>query len=171
MQITLRRCGPDDAEALALVGQATFLESYADDLDGEDILAHCRSEHGPDRYAGFLAGPAYALWGAQAPGGALVGYAVVCPPDLPIPTDAGDVELKRLYLLHRFHGGGTGWRLITTAMYAARAGGSRRLLVGVYSKNESAIAFYARQGFSPAGVRKFRVGAQVHDDLVMALQL
>ena len=44
MTIRIRECGPADAQALALVGQATFLQSYADDLPGADILAHCR-EH------------------------------------------------------------------------------------------------------------------------------
>lgn len=37
--VSLRRCGVDDANALALVGQATFLESFAGTLDGADILA------------------------------------------------------------------------------------------------------------------------------------
>jgi ribosomal protein S18 acetylase RimI-like enzyme len=58
---------------------------------------------------------------------------------------------------------------------AARAGawaaGARRLLLGVYGRNRRAIAFYARQGFIQVGVRKFEVGANTYDDLVLALGL
>ena len=46
-----------------------------------------------------------------------------------------------------------------------------RALVGVYGQNHSAIAFYKHVGFTVIGARKFRVGATLHDDLVLALDL
>jgi ribosomal protein S18 acetylase RimI-like enzyme len=45
------------------------------------------------------------------------------------------------------------------------------MLVGVYGKNDRAIAFYERVGFRVVGERKFQVGATVHDDLILALDL
>lgn len=172
MTITIRPCGPADAAALALLGQATFLQSYADSLPAADIAHHCAHEHSEARYAAWLANPDYRIWGAEkAPGGVLVGYAVMSPPDLPGAIEPGDVELKRLYLLHRFHGGGTGAALMRAVVEAARAAGAGRLLLGVYGENAAAIGFYARQGFTEAGVRKFQVGAQVYDDLVLARRL
>ncbi|WP_296595226.1 GNAT family N-acetyltransferase [Phenylobacterium sp.] len=173
MQIEIRPCGPGDAAALALVGQATFLETYAHVLPGADIVAHCEREHGADRYAGWLQRPeAYRLWGAEvAGGGPMVGYVMLSPPDLPVRTGPPDLEIKRIYLLSRFHGGGVGARLMQTALEGARALGARRVLLGVFGENASAIAFYARQGFTEAGVRKFRVGANTYDDLVLAKDL
>jgi len=173
VQIEIRPCGPGDAAALALVGQATFLETYAHILPGDDILAHCAHEHGEARYAGWLAKPeAYRLWGAYvAGGGPMVGYVMLSPPDLPVPTGPGDLEIKRIYLLSRFHGGGLGARLMNVALDAATALGAPRVLLGVYGENASAIAFYARQGFAEAGVRRFQVGANTYDDLVLAKDL
>lgn len=173
MKIDIRPCGPQDAGALALVGQATFLETYATVLPAADILAHCGHEHGEGRYAAWLARPeTYRFWAAEVAGlGATVGYVMLCPADLPVPTGPGDLEIKRIYLLSRFQGGGVGARLMTTAIDAARALGARRLLLGVYGENASAIAFYARQGFTEAGVRKFQVGANTYDDLVLARAL
>jgi ribosomal protein S18 acetylase RimI-like enzyme len=81
------------------------------------------------------------------------------------------MELKRIYLLHRFHGGGGGGLLMRTAVEAAREADARRLLLGVYSQNHSALGFYARQGFSQVGVRKFQVGEKIYDDLVLAKDL
>ena len=173
MSIEIRPCTAADAGALALVGQATFLETYATNLPAADLLAHCGHEHGPARYAAWLAMPAdYRFWAAEvAESGVLVGYVMLSPPDLPVPTGPGDLELKRIYLLSRFQGGGVGARLMTVALEAAKAMRAPRVLLGVYGENASALAFYARQGFTQAGVRKFQVGASTYDDLVLAKDL
>lgn len=169
MDVEIRRAGPGDAAALALVGQATFLETYAGRLPAANIIAHCAQEHAQARYAAWLADPECLVWIAEAADGrAPVGYALVLAPDLPIPTAAGDCEIKRFYVLGRLHGQGLGWRLMKAVVDGARAAGAQRLLLGVFSSNAPAIAFYARQGFSQAGVRKFRVGEGVYDDLVLA---
>ena len=44
-QSDLRQCASGDEAALALVGQATFLETFAGILGGEDIVAHCANAH------------------------------------------------------------------------------------------------------------------------------
>jgi ribosomal protein S18 acetylase RimI-like enzyme len=172
MQVEIRRAGPDDAAALALVGQASFLETYAGQLPGADIVAHCANQHAETRYAGWLADGGPAIWIAEAAHGqAPVGYAVVDASDLPIAAELGDVELKRFYLLGRCQGQGVGAELMRRIVDGAQAAGARRLLLGVFSANARAIAFYARQGFIQAGERKFRVGEGVYDDLVLARRL
>lgn len=171
MNLEIRPLGPADAAALALAGQATFLESYAHVLEGEDIVFHCAHEHGQSRYADWLGQPGCDFWGAFALGGAIVGYVMLCPPDLPVSTGPGDLEIKRIYLLSRFHGGGVGAALMEAALAAARRRGARRVLLGVYRENAAALGFYARQGFVQAGVRTFRVGARTYDDLVLARDL
>ena len=74
-------------------------------------------------------------------------------------------------MLSPYKGVGLGARLMTTALEAARAAGAPRVLLGVHGENRAAQAFYARQGFAQAGVRKFRVGANTYDDLVLAKSL
>lgn len=169
MSIIIRPCEPGDAAALALVGQATFLETYAGALPAADILSHCRTQHGEALYADWLKKPGYWLWLAEMEeGGAPIGYAALTPPDLPVSTGEKDVELKRIYLLHRFHGTGLGAKLMKTATDSAADAGFTRMLLGVFGGNARAIAFYARQGYAEAGVRKFRVGENEYDDLVLA---
>ena len=166
--IQLRRCVAGDEAALALIGQATFLETFAGILGGADILAHCASAHGVELYRSWLTNPDYALWLAETdPGSAPVGYMVIAPPQLPLPDTAGDLELKRIYLLGKFQGGGLGKRFVAEAVAHAQAMRARRLLLGVYSHNASAIAFYERAGFSKLGIRKFNVGGKDYDDNIM----
>jgi ribosomal protein S18 acetylase RimI-like enzyme len=167
---TLRRAGPADAPALAAVGTATFLETFAGVLPGADILAFCAGEHSQALYAGWLAA-GHPLWLAEAHAGAPVGYLALKPPELPIPVDADDLEVKRIYAFSRWHGSGLGRALIEAAADEARAQGKRRLLLGVYGGNGRAIAFYRKSGFEAVGERRFTVGAGTYDDLVMARTL
>ena len=55
--VTLRRATADDAEALALVAAATFLEAFTWMLPGRDLVAHCARNHVASVYAGYLTQP------------------------------------------------------------------------------------------------------------------
>ena len=77
-EIALRTAGSDDAERLALVGAATFLETYAGNVHGDDVVAYAREAHSPAACAALLAEPDARAWLAEvAPGGAPIGYAVL----------------------------------------------------------------------------------------------
>lgn len=169
---TLRRAGTDDVARLSLIGQATFLESFASILPGDDILLHCHRQHGPADYETRLASADGALWLAELPKGAPVGYAALSAPDLPeVEREDGDIELKRIYVLSTFHGSGVGAALMRTASDHARNAGYHRLLLGVYGRNGRAIRFYQKNGFAIIGSRRFLVGANRYDDVIMARSL
>jgi len=170
--VRIRVCGPGDEEALALVGQATFLETFAGILPGADIVAHCRREHAPAVYRGWLEGDAR-IWMAETdPAAAPIGYLVVAPASLPVrDPKPDDLEVKRIYLLQQFHGQGVGKRLMTEAARYATARGTSRLLLGVYSRNDRAVAFYEHLGFHRIGHRRFRVGDHDYDDFVLSMAL
>ena len=173
LRVAVREATTEDAPALALVGAATFLDTYSGILPGASILAHCGHHHRPEAYVAFLDRPGTRIWLAEAdPGGAPVGYSLLADPDFPpeIPRP-GDRELRRIYLLSRFHGTGVGRSLLDHAIAEARASGAGRLLLGVYPHNRRAIAFYRRAGFEQVGNRTFRVGASEFYDPVFALDL
>jgi len=168
--ISIRPAAPGDEAALALVGQATFLEAFAGILPGRDLMNHCLQQHAVEKYAAWLGDPATRMWLAEVePGGAPVGYLVLTTPDLPVP-DLGpaDAEIKRVYILHRFQGEGLGTRLMDAGRRHAAASGKRRLLLGVYSQNTSAVAFYERLGYRKIGRRSFTVGSLTCEDFVMS---
>lgn len=170
--ISIRRAVAGDEDALALAGQATFLETFSGVLDGAAIVRHCRQAHSAAQYRQWLDDPHAAIWLAEAmPGNAPVGYLVVARPDLPTADTARDLELKRIYLLGRYHGGGVGKRLLGQAIGHARSAGAARLLLGVYAGNASAIAFYRKQGFEKVAQRQFVVGGRAYDDHVLGLVL
>ena len=171
-EVSIRRAQINDEDALALVGQATFLETFSSVLDGRAIIEHCRRAHSASQYRHWLGDPDAAIWLAEAsPGHSPVGYIVVARPELPMADAQRDLELKRIYLLGRYHGGGVGKRLLSQAIGHAKLAGAARLLLGVYAGNASAIGFYRQQGFIDLTRRQFNVGGRDYDDQVMSLAL
>ena len=171
---TIRRAGEGDADALALVGAASFLSAFLDIIPGEHLIAHCQTQHSAEKYAAWLAAPdpQVACWLCEhEETGAPAGYAVTCAPDLPIAPQPGDLELKRIYLLTRAHGSGAASGLMDAALTHAKTLGTPRVLLGVYNGNARAIAFYQRNGFEIVGTRRFQVGGAMFDDLVMSRTL
>ncbi len=167
----LRRATADDAEALALIGAATFLESYAGHLPGRDIVDHCRTRHAAALYAEWAERDDHALWLVEAEGGAPVGYQVVAPAEYIPDARPGDLELKRIYLLRSLHGIGAARTLMDEGIAWAKARGARRLLVALWEGNGRAMAFYRRVGFEPIGERPFTVGGTTYTDPLLALPL
>ena len=168
--ITLRRAHADDAAKLSLVGGASFLESFADDHPGDALVTHVQDGHSADQYARWLADPAWALWIVEEAVGAPIGYAVLGPATLP-GAQAGDLELKRIYILHRWHGGGRGKALYKAVEDEARERHAKRLILAVYTANTAAQGFYAHMGFSQIANTVFMVGDKAFDDLVVAKPL
>jgi GNAT superfamily N-acetyltransferase len=171
LNINIRSCGLADADALALVSQATFLETYAGIVSGKDMTTYCADANGAAHYRAWLAQPEVRIWLAEAPAGAPVGFTVLMPNDLPLEPQPGDIQLKRIYLLRRFHGTGLGSRLLQVAIDQATAFRGRRLLLSVFRQNERALGFYARHRFTQVGTNRFRVGDTDYDDLVLSRHL
>lgn len=82
-----------------------------------------------------------------------------------------DLELKRIFLLGRYQGGGAGRRLFAQGVGYARSANAARLLLGVYAGNAAALGFYRQQGFVHLTERQFKVGGRAYDDHVMSLLL
>ena len=168
----IRAASLSDAEMLGHIGVATFVESYSDQIEGQAMVRHCTEQHSAGVYAQYLRAPDTGCWLAEhAQTGAPIGYALNCTPDLPIDTAPSDIELKRIYLLSRFHGQGIADALLQASIDHARARHCTRLLLGTYEDNQRAIGFYAKHGFVSIGTRKFNIGGKVFDDTILAKQL
>ncbi len=164
----IREASAQDADRLALIGAATFLDAFAGLLEADAIVRHCAAKHSVDAYRAALANGGQALLAEAEQGHAPVGFTLVGPPDLDAARE-GDLELKRIYTLSRFYGTGLGADLLDTVV--ARASGFERLLLGVYARNQRALAFYRKHGFETIGRRQFDVGGNLYDDEVLALSL
>ncbi len=169
--VAWRKAGPEDAEALAHLGAATFLASFANDHPGKPLIEHLKRYHSAQYYAAKLANTDVDIVIGETPLGAPVGYVMLVPPEHPELQQPGDLELKRIYLLGPWQGGGNGRALIGQALDIARARGAKRLLLAVYESNKRAVAFYERAGFAYIGETIFMVGDVPFRDMVYAKML
>ena len=168
----LRHATAADAQAVAMVAGASFLETFAGILPGADIVVHCQRNSSPAQFAFWAEDRSSVVTVAEHPEGmAPVGYSLVTMPDLPVPALPGDVELRRIYALSITRSTGLGHSRMAAALEDARALGGRRLLLGVLGRNARARAFYEREGFQLAGARRFNVGAGWYDDVIYARSL
>jgi ribosomal protein S18 acetylase RimI-like enzyme len=156
----IRRATPDDAQALAELGTATFIESFGQLYVPRDLQAFLDESHSFGAYTKVLANPDYALWIAERDGRA-IGYAQAGHCGLPhAEVKPEDGELKRLYLLKSEQNGGAGRALMDAAMAWLLHDGPRTLWLSVWSENFGAQRFYGRYGFEFAGEYEFIVGEQ-----------
>ena len=116
-RVVVREADGEDAGRLALVSDATFLETFAGMISGDALVTHCQRRHAPDYLRQLLEGGARA-WLAELDG-APIGYALLTAPELDAARE-GDIELKKIYVLSRFHGSGLAARLLDAAL--AKAG-------------------------------------------------
>lgn len=166
-----RQAKPADARALTHLGRATFLATFAVDHPGGALLDFLDQSHDEALYHTWLEDPAYHILIGETPLGAPAGYAMLTPPAHPHLARAGDIELKRIYLLPPWQGSGEAARLIDLAIEEARTRQAQRLLLAVYEVNARARRFYERHGFAHIGETIFMVGDVEFPDLVYARTL
>ena len=165
-EITIRRAGVADAQALSDIGRATFTETFGHLYPASDLAAFLDSAYGADILARTAADPAYAFWLAEHEG-APVGHALAGPCDLPHPeVTATCGEIKRLYLLKSHQNGGSGGRLFETLLAWLEGAGAKDLWLGVWSENHGAQRFYRRYGFAPVGEYGFHVGETIDREFI-----
>ncbi len=158
----IRRAGPNDAPALARLGEETFLETFVEGFaipyPAEDLAAYVARVYAPEAYAARIADAAQAVWLAGPPKRPLA-YAAAGACTLPHPeARRGDGELKLLYVRREAQGQGLGPALLDTALAWLEPAGPRPLWIGVWSGNRRAQRLYAARGFTKAGEYDFPVG-------------
>jgi ribosomal protein S18 acetylase RimI-like enzyme len=167
-QPLIRRAGLADAAALSAIGEATFRETFGHLYPRSDLEPFLAQAYALDRSRADLAHPAKASWIVEADG-AVVGFALAGPCDLPHPeVTPRSGELKRIYLLKAWQNGGLGRRLFAETLAWLQAGGPRDVWIGVWSENHGAQRFYARQGFEKVGEYGFVVGNTVDLEYILS---
>jgi GNAT superfamily N-acetyltransferase len=166
-QPLIRRATPADAADLATIGALTFAETFGHLYPPHDLAEFIARQHTPAAAGALLAREDTGAWLVEVEGRA-VGHALAGPCGLPHPeVTPACGELKRLYLLAEWQGGGLGGRLMGVVLDWLQAQGRTRIWVGVWSQNHGAHRLYARAGFERVGEYEFIVGATRDQDFIL----
>ncbi|MDQ6432761.1 GNAT family N-acetyltransferase [Mesorhizobium sp. LHD-90] len=160
-EIRVRHAIVADAVRLSRFAAAVFEEAFAGTYDPPDMHNYLREAFSPDVQAAEIADPAVSIFIADQCG-EIAGY-------VEITDDPGgnEMELNRIYLDPGQRGTGLGQRLLQVALEECARRQRRRIWLGVWHRNERAIAFYRKHGFSVCGETGFEWGDGIENGLVM----
>ena len=168
--VEIRRADPADAELLATIGARTFEETFGPDNTPEDMAAYVTANFTPAKLAGELADAATCFLIAEVDG-VTAGYATLRWGGDDGVIGAKPIELRRIYAGREWHGRGVGVALMHRCLDEAAEMGADVLWLGVWERNERAIAFYLKSGFVKVGEHDFVLGSDRQTDWVMARRL
>jgi diamine N-acetyltransferase len=169
--IRIVECGVADAEELAEIGRATFVDTYSADTSPEDMRQFLSDAYRPETVRAELEVPGSRFFIARA-GDAAAGYLKLNTGDAQGEQLEGvGLEIEAIYVRRDSQGMGIGRLMLAHARAEAEAIGADHIWLGVWELNRGAIQFYRHSGFKEVGSHPFSFGSTEHTDLIMRLDL
>jgi RimJ/RimL family protein N-acetyltransferase len=169
--LSFRQALSEDAAALAALAEQTFIDTYSEQNDAQQIREHCRKNFGIPQQLNEINDSSYAVILAYQDQ-ELVGFAQVVqnpPPDSIVADHA--VALYRYYVKKEWHGKGIATPLLVEAEQAAKDFGAKQLWLGMWEHNARALAYYQKVGFQHVGWMDYEFGGVIERDYVLLKSL
>lgn len=171
MTVKLRTCTYKDLEALREISMETFLETFGSQNSPESMQAYLEKAFNRAQLEKELSNPSSEFYLLDSDGEP-AGYLKVNTGDAQTEGMGRDsLEVERIYIRRRFHKRGLGTYLILQAVRIAEERNKERIWLGVWEKNEGAIAFYTKMGFVQTGAHSFFMGDEEQTDYIMTKTL
>ncbi|WP_086592702.1 GNAT family N-acetyltransferase [Hymenobacter crusticola] len=170
LQIAVAKRTAAMAAQLAVFGRQAFYDTFAADNTPEDMAAYLDESFGEAQQLAELHDPNTVFLLARmqqelvASAKLRFGSTLALAPGKSADTQ---LEISRLYVRKDWIGTGLGAALMRRIIEEARAKGCRSIVLGVWERNERAIAFYQRFGFKTIGNMDFMLGKDLQNDLIL----
>src|SRR5680860_534774 len=160
-----------DVEELEQISRQTYINAFSWGNSPENMLAYLDSSLSEEKLCEELKEPNSEFYFAEM-NHKTIGYIKVNFDAAQTDLDDHDaMELERIYVIKEFQGKKYGQKLLNKVLEIAKKNQMDYLWLGVWEKNERAIRFYERNGFSVTGSHPFRMGDEIQTDLIMKLPL
>lgn len=167
-EATIRPALVEDAAALAVLAERTFVEAFGAQNRPEDLALHVRRSYGEAIQLEEIQDPGLVTFVAEG-AAELQAFAQLALGAAPSSiSGARPIEIRRFYVDAPWHGRGLAQRLMAAALDCAAEAGADVVWLGVWEKNPRGIAFYAKCGFAPVGHHIFVLGNDPQRDVLMA---
>jgi diamine N-acetyltransferase len=171
MTFEIRPCGLDDLQALRNISIETFRETFETQNSPENLNAYLEHAFDRERLEEEMSQPESRFFFIEK-NGKTAGYLKVNTGNAQSEEMGDDsLEVERIYISSRFQKQGLGKILFNHALDLAREEGKERVWLGVWEKNENAIAFYEKLGFIRRGAHSFFMGDDEQTDFIMERKL
>ena len=152
MNATIRRLTIADAPALAEIASTTFYDTFTGTCTEDDMQQFLQQYFNLQQVETELSNPDDHYFFVELEGKP-VGYLRLMEDyeSLPLMKQWKALELKRLYILKEFHGGGIAQQLMNFTLDFAKEKNYEAIWLGVWEFNFRAQAFYKKFGFEDSG--------------------
>ena len=162
--ITIRYAVPADAELIADISSTAFYETFAKDNTKEDMDIFMSEQFAKEELMKEVVlseGIFMLAYMDDEP----VGYARLRVKNNLAHEQA--IEIARIYALDKAIGKGVGKALMLECISKANELQMKSIWLGVWEKNDRALAFYERWGFERFGEHQFLLGTDLQTDWLL----
>lgn len=171
MTISIKKCTFDDIGLLREVSIETFSKTFKEHNSHENMQAYLEQAFNPEQLTKELSNTSSAFYFVYS-NDKLAGYLKLNTDGAQTETTGDDsLEVERIYIRQNFHQLGLGKMLINKAAEIAAEQHKRKIWLGVWEKNDNAIAFYQKMGFVQTGTHSFYMGDEEQTDYIMTKTL
>ena len=171
MEMTITRCTENEWIQLQEISRITFDETFRAQNKPENMEAYLTQAFTEEKIKNELSeenSQFFFIYAGEEP----AGYLKVNIADAQTEEMGSEsLEIERIYILKDFQSQGLGRVLFDKAMDIADEMQASKIWLGVWEKNDKAIAFYKKLGFSEHGSHFFYMGDEEQTDITMVKPL
>jgi diamine N-acetyltransferase len=171
MTIILKKCTLEDSSKLQEISYETFNETFKDQNSPENMIAYLERAFNLnqlEKELSIISSQFFFVYFNNE----VAGYLKVNTKDAQ-SEEMGEesLEIERIYIKNKFQKHGLGKYLLNKALEIAMELNKTKIWLGVWEKNENAIAFYKKMGFVQTGAHSFYMGDEEQIDFIMTKTL
>ncbi|WP_163580856.1 GNAT family N-acetyltransferase [Gracilibacillus saliphilus] len=171
MMINIRQCTFEDLYKLQEISYETFNETFKHQNSPENMNAYLEKAFNVKQLEKELSNVSSQFYFVYFHN-EIAGYLKVNTNDAQSEEmDDDSLEIERIYIKSTFQKHGLGKYLLDKAMEIAIEQNKQIVWLGVWEKNEKAIAFYQKMGFVQTGIHSFYMGDEEQTDFIMSKTL
>ncbi|HDR7660177.1 MULTISPECIES: GNAT family N-acetyltransferase [Bacillus] len=169
--MTIKKCTLEDLHKLQEISYETFDETFKHQNSPENMNAYLEKAFNLKQLEKELANLSSQFYFMYF-NNEVAGYVKVNTNDAQ-SEEMGDesLEIERIYIKSTFQKHGLGKHLLNRAIEIAIEHNKKKIWLGVWEKNENAIAFYKKMGFVQVGAHSFYMGDEEQIDFIMTKTL
>jgi ribosomal protein S18 acetylase RimI-like enzyme len=171
MAIIIKKCTRDDLQELQAISLDTFNETFSHQNPPENMQAYLEKAFALKQLEKELSNPASQFFFVYFDN-EIAAYLKLNTGDAQ-SEEMGEeaLEVERIYIKNGFQKQGLGKFMINKAIEIAVMQHKQRIWLGVWDRNENAVAFYKKMGFVQTGKHSFYMGDEEQIDFIMTKAL
>ncbi|WP_096200245.1 GNAT family N-acetyltransferase [Bacillus sp. FJAT-45350] len=171
MTVKIKECNLEDLQILQEISVETFNDTFKEQNTAESMKAYIERAFNLKQLEKELSNISSEFFFVYV-NNEIAGYIKLNINDAQ-SEEMGEeaLEIERVYIKSRHQKHGLGKYLLNVAIKIAMKRNKKKIWLGVWEKNENAIAFYKKMGFAQTGARSFYMGDEEQIDFIMTKTL